>query len=1182
MRLLRGHRRRRLVFERLESRRLLATLTVNTALDENVPDATLSLREAIEVVNGTLATSALSPQEMAQITGPSTTPDTIAFDIPGTGTQTIQLGSPLPALAQPVTIDGTTQPGYSASAPPLIVLDGSQAGSGAVGLSVNPTTAVTIVGLALNRFARGVDFQADGAASKLAGLSFSGVTNSAIAAEGNLAGSSFANITILGAVGDGFAIAQNLGSSTFTNIAIMGAAGNGISIGGSATSTSYSNVAIALKSGGGTGDGIQVSGDASNSVFSSIAVTGAGLDGIALGGAAGTTFTNVALSAVGHDGLLINGNATQAAYMNVAIALNSGSDNGLKVAGDGSSSTYGTVSVLGAGVDGIALGKANSAVFSNDAVVGAAHDGVLISGDATSSSFNGLVLLLNNGANTGLAVTGDLSHSSVGKITIGSQGSGTPQFAGGVSVGAGAAGTLFGGVTVIGQFTSGITIAGDTSSAQFSNNVIDELAAPGAMSVGIMARGNSIEVNNNVVIGPFSDGVDFQATSGAVSELASNVISTGSSGVGILLQAASGVQAALGCNDLSGNGVGLKVVGDGTTAGTIDAGGGPLGSATVMTGQNTFDQTSAAGTLAISLTATNATATVDAQGNAFADLGAIQDSTHNGGTGVVSVSNGTVNCPGTIAILMGVFTVAEGTPYNGPVAVFAVHQPVPSGPFSAMITWGDGSTSTGTITRPSGPGTPFLVSGNHTYLVSGNYFTSVTVMDGTSSYVAPAPGMAVVTDPAPVIVVPPLTASAGVPTGNVAVATFTDPGTPFPPSNYRATIDWGDKTPPILGTVTASGTQYTVTGGHTYAQPGKYTITVTVQDQSSPPASMTGPATVLTATTTTLAPPSPNPSNVGQTVTFVATVTIGTGSTSPPAGELVTFVDGSTPLGTAPLGTNGQAQFMTSGLAAGTHSIVAKYPGDSVYGPSQSQAVSQVVNSGLVTTSTQLVSSLNPAQGGQAVTFTAIVTPAAGSSAGNPTGTVTFSIDGVAQTPVTLTVSGGNNLATFTTASLGIGTHTISAVYNGDSTFAASAAPQLAQIVNEPPPPAVVALARFGYHAQPTALVLIFSQALDPARARNTAEYQLVTVTKGRHGKLHVGKSIAVVRAVYNPANKTVILGLAKRLNVHSLYQLTVNGTPPSGLTDPYGQFLDGAGNGQAGTNFVQVFGANILQGPVA
>ena len=52
---------------------------------------------------------------------------TIAFAI-GTGQQTIDVLSPLPAITAPVTIDGTTQPGYSGT--PLIELDGAGAGTG--------------------------------------------------------------------------------------------------------------------------------------------------------------------------------------------------------------------------------------------------------------------------------------------------------------------------------------------------------------------------------------------------------------------------------------------------------------------------------------------------------------------------------------------------------------------------------------------------------------------------------------------------------------------------------------------------------------------------------------------------------------------------------------------------------------------------------------------------------------------------------------------------------------------------------------------------------------------------------------------------------------------------------------------------------------------------------------------
>ena len=50
-------------------------------------------------------------------------PDTIEFDIEPGGGQTIALTSPLPTLAEAVTIDGTTQPGWMAK--PLITIDGT-------------------------------------------------------------------------------------------------------------------------------------------------------------------------------------------------------------------------------------------------------------------------------------------------------------------------------------------------------------------------------------------------------------------------------------------------------------------------------------------------------------------------------------------------------------------------------------------------------------------------------------------------------------------------------------------------------------------------------------------------------------------------------------------------------------------------------------------------------------------------------------------------------------------------------------------------------------------------------------------------------------------------------------------------------------------------------------------------
>jgi uncharacterized repeat protein (TIGR03803 family) len=98
--------------------------------------------------------------------------------------------------------------------------------------------------------------------------------------------------------------------------------------------------------------------------------------------------------------------------------------------------------------------------------------------------------------------------------------------------------------------------------------------------------------------------------------------------------------------------------------------------------------------------------------------------------------------------------------------------------------------------------------------------------------------------------------------------------------------------------------------------------------------------TILTATTTTLTS-SPNPSTHGQAVTFTAVVNSSKGA--PPNGESVSFMQGTTVLGTGTL-SSGTAVFMTSTLAVGTHSITAVYSGDSTFAASTSKPVKQVVN----------------------------------------------------------------------------------------------------------------------------------------------------------------------------------------------------------------------------------------------
>src|SRR5262249_9700143 len=109
--------------------------------------------------------------------------------------------------------------------------------------------------------------------------------------------------------------------------------------------------------------------------------------------------------------------------------------------------------------------------------------------------------------------------------------------------------------------------------------------------------------------------------------------------------------------------------------------------------------------------------------------------------------------------------------------------------------------------------------------------------------------------------------------------------------------------------------------------------------------------TVNKASTTTSVASSVNPSLVGQTVTFTATVSI----TSPGSGTAtgtVSFYDGATLLGTGTLNSSDIATFSTSTLSLGTHpSISATYGGDSHFNGSNSSAISQTVNKASSTTS---------------------------------------------------------------------------------------------------------------------------------------------------------------------------------------------------------------------------------------
>jgi hypothetical protein len=116
----------RLFLEALEDRMLPSTFTVFNTND----DGAGSLRQAIVEANSHPGL------------------DRITFAIPGPGVHTIQPLTTLPAVTDPVIIDGTRQPGYAGT--PLIELDGSQC-EGDDGLTLLGAGS-TVRGLVINDF----------------------------------------------------------------------------------------------------------------------------------------------------------------------------------------------------------------------------------------------------------------------------------------------------------------------------------------------------------------------------------------------------------------------------------------------------------------------------------------------------------------------------------------------------------------------------------------------------------------------------------------------------------------------------------------------------------------------------------------------------------------------------------------------------------------------------------------------------------------------------------------------------------------------------------------------------------------------------------------------------------------------------------------------------------------------
>ncbi|HLJ95684.1 MAG TPA: Ig-like domain repeat protein [Gemmataceae bacterium] len=369
------------------------------------------------------------------------------------------------------------------------------------------------------------------------------------------------------------------------------------------------------------------------------------------------------------------------------------------------------------------------------------------------------------------------------------------------------------------------------------------------------------------------------------------------------------------------------------SAGTVTLGSGGM---LTVAGTNTYKE---AGTYPVKVTITDR-------------LGAVATAT----------STGTVT-DAPLTAQAATITAAAGVAGNHLlVATFTDNDPnATAGDYTATIDWGDGTSSAGTIV--AGSTISFSVTGSHTYSTQGSFTASVTITDiNTAGDVAGS--TAAVTSAAtvsqPIATTTTLTVSPTSSTvfGQAVVLTATvsavasGSGTPSGTVTFQdGTTTLGTGTLDANGTATFTTTSLTAGTSHSliavYNGGGAFT--------GSTSSAITFSVNKADATVTVTA--SPNPATAGQATTFTAILTAVVPGSGTPTGT-VTFMDGTTTLGTGTLDANGQATFQTSALTQGQHTITAVYAGDSNFNTATSTPLNLTVKAAPVATDQSYVTQL--------------------------------------------------------------------------------------------------------------------------------------------------------------------------------------------------------------------------------
>jgi hypothetical protein len=304
----------------------------------------------------------------------------ISFNIPGVTPASpgvINLASALPAITEPVVIDGESQPGHDGL--PLVELRGGGIGTGWVGLFLNASN-ITIRGLSITRFADGV---------------FGFQTFSGHVLERNMIGT---NRTHTVGSGNGRGIAWRASSSTIRENIISGNnEGVVVHIGGSSNQIFDNGIGVredGVTLLGNTGNGVTLYDGANNNTFHSNIIGGNGGWGIDIqhsGSLAPVSGTIIRNSQIG-----IDANENDAGNALGGIKVQNAPNTSVGIPGDGNL-------ISGNGGHGVFITAPSTAVVVhvNENSIGINHDDVARPNDGDGIRIEGQVTVNVGGAGAG-------------------------------------------------------------------------------------------------------------------------------------------------------------------------------------------------------------------------------------------------------------------------------------------------------------------------------------------------------------------------------------------------------------------------------------------------------------------------------------------------------------------------------------------------------------------------------------------------------------------------------------------------------------------------------------------------------------------------------------------------------------------------------------------------------------